>query len=162
MLFPTAAGGLFVRNEVFRTGPGAAALNNVAGGEIAQSFVRSYYDIFDADRRALAGIYVSALISWIRVFGRVSSAPSPRLPLTISYYATVLLQRPSSMLLFEGVPAVGPEAVLEKLSVCCAPSGLCLPGSHPLSCPLHRPCLPPSTRLKPWMPNPCRTMSSTC
>lgn len=58
MLFPTSTGGLYVRNEIFRTGPGAAALNNASGGEIAPSFVQSYYGIFDSDRRGLAAIYV--------------------------------------------------------------------------------------------------------
>ena len=60
MLFPTPAGGLYVRNESFRTGPGSAALNNAAGGEVASSFAQSYYSIFDSDRRALAAIYVRA------------------------------------------------------------------------------------------------------
>ena len=58
MLFPTAGGGLYVRNEMFRTGPGAGALNDASGGAIAQSFVTSYFQIFDSDRRGLAAIYV--------------------------------------------------------------------------------------------------------
>ena len=58
MLFPTAGGGLYVRNEVFRTGPGAAPLNPLSGGDLAQSFVGKYFEIFDSDRRALAAIYV--------------------------------------------------------------------------------------------------------
>jgi hypothetical protein len=59
MLFPTAGGGLYVRNEIFRTGPGVLALNNASGGELAQSFIGKYFEIFDSDRRGLAGIYVS-------------------------------------------------------------------------------------------------------
>jgi hypothetical protein len=58
MLFPTAGGGLYVRNEMFRTGPGASPLNDASGGGIAQAFVTSYFQIFDSDRRGLAAIYV--------------------------------------------------------------------------------------------------------
>ena len=104
MLFPTPAGGLFVRNEMFRTGPGAAALNNAAGGEMAQSFVKSYYDIFDSDRRALAAIYV-------RCFACC------RLTVVAPDRSLLIAQRPSSMLLFEGAPAIGSAAILEKLAV---------------------------------------------
>jgi hypothetical protein len=71
MLFPTPSGGLYVRNEVFRTGAGTAALNNAAGGEIAQAFVKSYYEIFDSNRTALSAIYV-------RVLPRIPSARSGR------------------------------------------------------------------------------------
>ncbi len=61
MLFPTAAGGLYVRNEIFRCGPGAAPLNDAAGGELAKTFVGRFFEIFDSDRSGLAAIYVRYL-----------------------------------------------------------------------------------------------------
>merc|ERR1719215_254242 len=60
MIFPSPTGSLYVRNNVFRTGPrdaGAVDMNNAAGGELAPAFVEQYYKIFDSDRKALAGIY---------------------------------------------------------------------------------------------------------
>jgi hypothetical protein len=56
-LFPTAAGSLYVRNDIFRTGPGTSAVVNAAGGDLAESFVRQYFEIYDKDRRGLAAIY---------------------------------------------------------------------------------------------------------
>lgn len=150
MLFPTPTGGLYVRNEVFRTGPGSAALNNAAGGDIAQSFVKSYYDTFDADRRALAAIYVRGFASCIFSIRSTDVVPN-----------ATFAQRESSMLLFEGASAVGVAPILAKLAVSASigvrswrflRNALLFPP---------RPSRPRSTKSKLWTPSPSRKTSST-
>ena len=61
-LFPTAAGSLYIRNDIFRTGPGTAPVVNAAGGDLAESFVRQYFEIYDKDRKGLAAIYVRVVV----------------------------------------------------------------------------------------------------
>lgn len=135
MLFPTAASGLYVRNEMFRTGPGAGALNDASGGAIAQSFVTSYFQIFDSDRRGLAAIYVRVGMHPLclpclfpdfscgcaaRAFAcctAVTSCAYGSVWLLCWLTARCPLQRPGSFLQFEGKLAAGVAPIIEQLGV---------------------------------------------
>ncbi len=90
--------------------------------EIGQQFTNYYYNVFDADRRNLASLYVSPSTFLVSLLSR--SKLDTRLWHLSDYcvlFGYVLchttLQRPQSMLSFEGEHFMGMEPILKKLTV---------------------------------------------
>jgi hypothetical protein len=57
-LFPIAGGGMFVRNEILRFSPGAAAFNT--GGDatgMGMQFAQQYYQTYSTNKANLVGVY---------------------------------------------------------------------------------------------------------
>lgn len=128
-LLPVPTGGIVVRNNIFRSGPGVRPMNSDA--EIAHTFITNYYSLFDdnageARAAALSPIYVRRP----NRRRRLSVCPSFAFSLSFAHSERSCLcrclsvclsargdavQRPDSALQFEDDARIGMEAIVEKL-----------------------------------------------